>query len=114
MYNHSHAQQTVFYFSQDTLFSCKNSAICANNAILANSVIYDVICEDIVICANTCYFTSKKSLFARITLFAQCANNVIFANNGILADSVKTNMRDRTIVPTERTANKIPQPQCTH
>jgi hypothetical protein len=103
MYNHSHAQQTVFYFSQDTFFSCKNSAICANKDILANNVIYEVICEDIVICANTCYFTSKKSSFARITLFAQCANNVIFANNGILADSVKANMRDQTIVPTERT-----------
>ena len=67
--------------NRDKLSPKLNSAICANNGILANNVIYNIICEDSVICANTCYFVSKKSLFARIPLFAHCANNGILANN---------------------------------
>jgi hypothetical protein len=43
---------------------------------LQNSAIYDAICEDSVICANTCYFTSKKSLFLQIVSKQTCGTEL--------------------------------------
>ena len=53
-----------FLFLTRYLFSCKNSAI------------YDAICEDSVICANTCYFTSKKLLFLQIVSKQTCGTEL--------------------------------------